>query len=167
MHWGLALFALACSLMISTVPAQPVVAQAAVESEDAQLRQAGQQSIEGTWLVTVSVISPQGVASSFQALQTYTADGRIIGTTAQLGGSPHHGEWRSTGGSQYLATIVMWEFDDNGPSVMLRVRSSLTLSGDGDSFGGPFEVDVTTPDGRIPIATTTGAQEGTRITVDR
>jgi hypothetical protein len=167
MHRGLGLFALACSLVISTFSAQSVLAQSSAEPQDGLVNQAAQSTIEGTWLVTVNVISPQGVASSFQALQTYTADGHIIGTTNQRDGGPHHGEWRWTGGSQYLATIVTWEFDDDGPTVMLRVRSSLTLSGDGDSFGGPFEVDVTTPDGRIPIATTTGTQEGTRITVDR
>jgi hypothetical protein len=106
------------------------------------------------------------VATSFQALQTYTADGRIIGTTDRRGeDSPHLGEWRWTGGSQYVATIVLWEYLGSGEAVMTRVRSSLTV--DGDSFGGPFEASISTVDGLLPLATATGAQEGTRAIVDR
>jgi hypothetical protein len=168
MHRGLALLVLVCSLIVAlgSFSPQPVLAQASTETDDAQLQQASQSDIVGTWQVAISAISEQGMVSSFQALQLYTADGHIIGTTDRRGeDSPHFGEWRWTGGNQYLATVTLWEYLGSGEAVIVRVRSSLTL--DGDSFGGPFEVSISTIDGMLPLATATGTQEGSRITEDR
>ena len=102
---------------------------------------------EGSWMVNVTITSgpPQ---PPFQALITYGAGGGLVET--DLGNSPGHGAWVSTGANTFAFTFVNFTFDSKGnPTGTAKVREAATLSKGGDAYSGAGTVDQFDVNGKL------------------
>jgi hypothetical protein len=94
------------------------------------------QRILGTWLIDVT---PTG-GEPFQAMATLTPGGGLVETE---NGSPGTGQgsWASRGRRRVAVTFQRFEFGTGGePAGRAVVRAEVTVRG--DTFSGPFKVDV-------------------------
>ncbi len=97
----------------------------------------GTRQLAGSWMVSVD----RGPAlPRLKSLQTYTKGHGIVeisnGPTAAR--SPAHGAWERTRARTYGATLVFFRYDpSNGAYIgTLKIRQSLELASDGQSFTG-------------------------------
>jgi hypothetical protein len=126
------------------------------------------RQLEGTWLSRVTLESaPPGAETSFQALNTFAARGRLLVSSSQTlpaTRSLAHGEWVHLGGRGYASTFVAFRFDATGKYVgTLRVRRELTLAPSLDAFESTDVVEFVAPDGTV-VASIRATESATRIT---
>jgi len=107
-------------------------------------------TLTGAWQVEVTVRfdAPDCTTSPpvpfgpnpFPGLQTFHDDGTLSETGSRSPPSmrsPGHGAWQRTGGRSYEARYTFQGFDANGLlATNMDIRSSITLSGDGETFTG-------------------------------
>ena len=115
-------------------------------------------NIEGSWLTTVTEITPEG-ESSFQTLVSYSPAGAFIMTPAfPSGQSDFQGTWKRTGRHTFVWTAYSFgfgpdpEFEGEGDppqihEVTIRVQEEVTLAPDGSSYTGTGQVDLLAVDG--------------------
>jgi hypothetical protein len=120
--------------------------------------------IVGTWLIHVP--GPDG--QSFNALQTFNADGTFTETTdllSQLVEGFGHGVWEVRG-PQYIQTFELFSFDEKtqAPTGRIRVRSEVTMNGN-DKFLAYAFVDLINLDGDVTQTISGGHLTATRIKV--
>lgn len=131
---------------------------------------AKRNTLAGTWVVTADPVSPPpGFPEEFSALHTYTADGRFVETSATNPAvkSAAHGEWGRLPGGEFATTFLFFVFDPAGAHALtVKVRSTVSLSDDGEEWSGPFEADFTTSDGNL-LFTVQGTHRGRRVVAER
>lgn len=94
---------------------------------------AGDQELVGSWIITVQTDG----GPSFINLSTFMPGGVQITTAPD--GPLGHGVWEPTDEGAYAVTIVFPDFDQDGAlKDKVTVRSTVTLSPDGDTFTGPY-----------------------------
>jgi len=123
--------------------------------------------LTGTWLTTVTLVNPPpGIDATFQALDTFVAGGGILVSSSQSHPTMRslaHGNCSHTSARQYACTFVWFRFDPTGAYLgMQRVRRTMTVSQDGNSFESTDTIDVLAPDGTV-VATIQGSETGARL----
>lgn len=127
------------------------------------------RQLTGTWVTAVSLVNPPpGVDATFQGLDTFVAGGGILVSSSQshpAARSLAHGNCTHTGGRQYACTFVWFRFDPSGAYLGLqRVRRTMTVSQDGNSFASTDTVEVLAPNGTV-LGTLQGSETGQRLGV--
>jgi hypothetical protein len=127
----------------------------------------GRAGLAGTWLATVTLSNPPaGVDATFQALNSVTSEGAVLVSSSQSHPSQRslaHGNCARTGGHEYACTFVWFRFDPSGvPVGMQRVRRTMTVSQDGNSFQSTDTIEVLAPNGTV-VATIQGTEVGRRL----
>ncbi len=111
--------------------------------------------IVGTWTVTVS----NSDGSSFNAIQTFHADGTFTETSDLLGKlpeGPSHGVWEKDG-EVYRLTFVLFGFDATGAANgKIRVRGEMRLRPGNRDFDASYKVDNLPADGTVLDTVGTG-----------
>ena len=124
------------------------------------------RSLVGTWKVTVS---PAGMPS-FQAYNVFTVDGNSVefdNSNPPAGQTIAVGPWTNTGTNQYTFTEINQVFDDKGNFAgEVKVRGTIMLDGDGNSYSGTFKVDVTDPTGAV-VFSGGGTAKAKRVQVEK
>ena len=153
----------------SLVPLACFVAALAVSAVavGANGKKAQAPQLSGTWTTWVSLTNPPpGVDATFQALDTFTPGGGILVSSSQshpTARSLAHGNCAHTGGRDYACTFVWFRFDPTGTYIgMQRVRRTMTVSADGNSFTSTDTIDVLAPDGTV-VATIQGTETAQRL----
>ena len=123
--------------------------------------------LTGTWVTSVTLTNPPpGVDATFQALDTFVGGGGILVSSSQSRPAQRslaHGTCTHTGGPQYACTFLWFRFDPTGAFLGLqRVRRTMTVSHDGNSFQSADTVEVLAPDGTV-VATIQGTEVGRRL----
>lgn len=143
---------------------------------------AKKRDITGTWLVNINLdaeaaakvtqkvrrfASTDGQAP-FIAVETFHADGAFTENSLTdyipPQTTPGQGVWEKTGSREFALTFYGVVVDNvSNPQFggTYKVRSKLTLSGDGNEFSGPFTADVFDPSGNL-VFTLAGTVEGRR-----
>lgn len=145
-----------------------ITASSALSAGSEANAKGGSFALTGTWLSTVSLVSPPpGVDATFQALDTFVAGGGILVSSSQ--GHPTtrslaHGNCTHTTGLRYACTFLWFRFDPvSGASVgTQRVRRTMTVSPDHSSFQATDTIDVLAPDGTV-VASLQGTEVGHRL----
>lgn len=129
------------------------------------------QSFVGSWRLTVS--SPG--SPSTQSLTTITADGTLLDSDQPVspggGGFPTtvsstgHGVWQQIGTGTAAISFVELVTDTQGTFLAtVTINAQVTLSADGNAFGGPYTVTGVDPKGKV-LFQGTGTVQATRITI--
>jgi hypothetical protein len=156
-------------LLAATLVVVLVLARSATGafSASAKPKDGAGNRLVGTWLTTVTLTNPPpGVDATFQALDTFVPGGGILVSSSQshpTARSLAHGNCARTGGHQYSCTFVWFRFDPTGAYLgMQRVRRTMTVSQDGNSFESTDTVEVLAPNGAV-VATLQGSETGQRL----
>ena len=136
----------------------------------ASFAQAGSRSAwhspEGSWEGVVTNL--EGGPAPFRVLMTFTAGGGFIGTGDgdNAVGSPQHGVWERIGGASsrtYAVTFrQLFYMSDASPTGTARIRQTVLLNKAGDSWSGPFTIEILDADG-IVVFIGSGTSTATRI----
>ena len=120
--------------------------------------------LEASWRVTVT---PIGVPlPPFRTYSTFSRGGTFLESSQPRQG-PGHGVWRRTGDREFGITFEKIVFSPEGTFAgTLRVRETISLSAQGDSYVGDGTAEVFDPSGRL-VASFCAKTEATRITVER
>lgn len=150
----------------TTIVAAVVLAATVAGASSAPVKQSPQH-LRGTWLSTVRLASPPpGVDPTFQALNTFTRSGGLLVSSNQSNPtlrSLAQGEWTRVANRQFTSTFAWFRFDPTGKPVgMQRVRRTMTVDADGDSFQATDIVEVLAPDGTV-LATTQATESAVRL----
>jgi hypothetical protein len=125
--------------------------------------------LAGTWMSNVTLENPPpGVAASFQALNTFTRGGEVLVSSSQ--GLPAQrslaqGDCERTGERSFECSFTWFRFDAAGnPIGTQRVRRSMTLGPDDDTFTSTDVIEIIAPNGAV-VATLNGTEEAARLGV--
>jgi hypothetical protein len=124
--------------------------------------------LTGTWLTSISLTNPPpGVDATFQALDTFVPGGGIIVSSAQSHPSARslaHGNCAHGHGETFACTFVWFRFDPTSGTYvgMQRVRRTMTVSNDQNSFRATDTVEVLAPNGTV-VASIQGSETGQRL----
>lgn len=120
----------------------------------------------GSWQGVVTNL--EGGPPPFRVLMTFDGDGGFVGTGDgdNAVGSPQHGVWERIGGKSsrtYAVTFrQLFYAPDATPMGLGKVRQTVILSESGDSWEGPFVIDILAPDGTV-FFSGSGTASATRI----
>ena len=125
--WLTLIFALAILCLVAMPPA--LSDQGTMTSSEARL--------QGSWLVTVTIAGPDA-PPPFEALETYTDGGQIIGSqpsSPRWIWTPWHGSWTKTGRREFASTEIAFAYNP-ATQVVYKVilRNTLVIEPDGDTF---------------------------------
>ncbi len=125
--------------------------------------------LEGTWLSTVTIENPPpGIEATFLALNTFGRSGEVVVSSSQ--GLPDRrslaqGEWVRSGDGRYECSFTWFRFDAAGTYIgTQRVRRTMTLGPNRDTFESTDVVEVIAPNGTV-VATLNATEVATRIGV--
>jgi hypothetical protein len=112
--------------------------------------QGGENQLVGSWMVSVD----RGPAlPALKSLQTYTKGHGVVeisngGATAR---SAAHGAWERSGARTYGTTVVFFRYDPGSGAHLgtVKIRHSLELSHDGQSFTGVAVAELRDPSGNL------------------
>ena len=120
------------------------------------------RNLVGTW-DAVATFDGGGEAPF---LASYNRGGVWTSSGSSAGASAAHGAWERVGPGQYSTKSKIFFYDANGNlSAIGESQSEIQISQDGESYTGTFEATISLPDGTV-VATNTGTESATRITVD-
>jgi hypothetical protein len=124
----------------------------------------GPKKLSGSWDVAV-VSNLQG---PFPGLLTFNADGGLIGDPPPIGTeSTSHGNWIRTGPKAVAYTFVALITNDQRVVVAkLKVVGTLQYEASTDTWSGPYQLTVSTPDGTVVLGHDGGTFRLTRIAVE-
>jgi hypothetical protein len=111
---------------------------------------ASRETLEGTWVTTVS--AGPGQSGPFLSIATYTPSGQVLEeNNATQVRSLGHGEWRRTGHNSFQRTITSFNFAGSSRvySGVARVVSDITLEAGGDAYNQVSRFDIYDPTGRL------------------
>jgi hypothetical protein len=122
----------------------------------------------GSWMGVVT--NTQGGPPPFRVLMNFTADGGFTGSGDgdNSVGSPQYGVWERVSGGrisrqQFAVTFRQLFYDANAnPTGSAKIRQAVILSPSGDSWQGPFKVEIFAPDGTL-VFSGGGTAAATRI----
>ena len=122
-------------------------------------------TLVGTWQLTVNrgpVLPP------VQGLTTYTRGHSLIGTGNTTARGPAHGVWEHVRGRLFADTHIFFRFDATGAFIgSQKIRETVRLSQDGDSYTAIAISDLFDPSGN-PVASGLRATiTATRMHVER
>lgn len=157
--------------MRKILPAAAIVAAAAlaVSATASSTRDRDANQLTGTWTTSVTLVNPPpGVDATFQTFNTFVADGGVLVSSSQSHATQRslaHGNCAHRSGRQYACTFAWFRFDPSGTFVgTQRVRRTMTLSRDGNSFRSTDTVEVIAPDGTV-LASLQGTETGSRLPI--
>jgi hypothetical protein len=119
----------------------------------------------GSWQLTVN----RGPAlPPVKGLTTYTSDGTLIGTANVVVRGPAHGVWEHVSGRTYADTHIFFRFDPAGTLLgSQKIRETVHLSQDGDSYAAVAISDQFDPNGNLTASGLRADITATRIKVER
>ena len=127
----------------------------------AQSGSAEEATLAGSWVVYVTPVPESGIPP-FVNLTAFTKDGRMINSSPTDGAAV--GEWIKTGSSQFASTFM--GFTKVGQDfLLLKVRATAEVNKSGDTFAGPYQVDIFDGEGDVVISVN-GTVWGTRFGVE-
>ena len=99
-------------------------------------RQVQAQQLEGSWVMTVTAVTPPGRPTRTN-YTTFTRDGVSIGSDRLVAfGGAQHGVWEHRGGQEFLWTFISDISDAMGNyAATLKVTSKLTMTGPNSFVG--------------------------------
>jgi hypothetical protein len=95
-------------------------------------------SLEGTWEVTVLPTGGDPIVD----FATFTSGGGMIGTDPDPSLSTGLGTWARTGGNEFAVTFTHFLSAGGAPLGTIKVRATITLDPQTDTFSGPFRTDI-------------------------
>jgi hypothetical protein len=151
---------------LQTIPTIPgmLTAPAAVAPNPSASTPKTSVSIVGLWKINFLA----GGAIVDVAFDAWHSDGTELlnDYTDPIEGNVCLGVWQQTGSSTYKLKHPSWYFDTNGNLLgTVIIHESVTLSADGNSFGGPAIEDVYDTSGNL-LEVLTAQVEATRITAN-
>jgi hypothetical protein len=117
-------------------------------------------NLEGSWEITVK---PDG-GDPVVDLATFTKGGGLINSDPDPNLSTGHGTWVRTGGPEFGVTFVHFLSSGGVPLGRLKVRASIQLDKQTDTFSGPFQTDVFI--GGTLVQSICGTVQARRISVE-
>ncbi len=158
-------FTITAALLAAAIPTALAQVPCAANNDPFRPR-----TLAGIWIATINIPDPPpGVVGNFQAFHLYTLDGRFIdrNTNSALSQSNAFGEWGVKGLCQYATTFLFFQFDEKGvATTYVKVRSTITLSANGDEWSGPFVADLYSIDGKLLAPGLKGTHSGKRIRLE-
>ena len=120
--------------------------------------------LAGSWQLTVN----RGPAlPPVKGLTTYTSDGTLIGTANVVVRGPAHGAWVHVSGRTYADTHIFFRFDPTGTFLgTQKVRETVELAQDGDSYTAMALSDQFDPNGNLTASGLPATITATRIKVE-
>ena len=125
------------------------------------------QSIEGSWEVSISL--PGGFPFCASAGTIATRDGLVVAESCYASEGVGYGIWARVGNGQFAITFTGNSFDPGGVVVgKYKVRATVTLSSNGNSFTGTYRTDILDVAGKPlnPPVAITGTLRGVRIKLE-
>ena len=116
--------------------------------------------LDATWEVTVL---PPG-APPITNFAIMSRDGSVVNVDPDPNLSTGLGTWKREAGGRYGVTFTHFLGDHGMPIGMIKVRASVELDGDGETFSGPFQTDVIL--GGVVVQTICGTVEAHRVEVE-
>jgi hypothetical protein len=121
-------------------------------------------SLVGSWQLTVNR-GPQ--LPPVKGLTTYTNGHSLIGTGNLVVRGPAHGTWEHVSGRTYADTHIFFRFDPTGTFIgTQKIRESVELSQDGDSYTAVAISDQFDPNGNLTASGLRATITATRIKVE-
>jgi hypothetical protein len=123
----------------------------------------------GSWEGVVTSVG--GGPPPFRVLMNFTADGGFIASgdgdsSTNQSGSPQYGVWERIGGKNSRTFAVtfrqLFYAPDSTSLGSARMRQTVILNESGDTWNGPFVVQIFAPDGTL-VFTGKGTATATRI----
>lgn len=115
----------------------------------------------GTWKVTIQP-DPASGAPGFVNYSTVTSEGLIV--NADNLGVVGLGVWEKSGKNQYAVTFREL-FLENGQQRIAKIRSTIKLSSDKESFSGPFTTEIFDQDENL-LFSASGMVSAVRVHVE-
>ena len=119
------------------------------------------QSLAGAWMVIATIEDPSGIPPITNPA-VMTQDGLIINSNET--GNTAIGVWAKANDNQYATTFTGFEVSE-GQTIQYKIRATLTLSKDGQTYTGPFVNEIFDSAGNL-LFSITGVVNGTRMQVE-
>lgn len=130
------------------------------------------QRLEGAWLldVTPTSIEVGPLQPPFKGVLSFTREGGVVGSDTSvlppgIKATFPVGEWARIGNREFSMTFVLLLSSDGQFAGTSKLRSTLQLSENGETFTGEWRADVTDPGGN-QINSLRGVFEGKHIRVE-
>jgi hypothetical protein len=151
---------LAAILVVGAVALTAAGAISASPGDDSAANQ-----LIGSWELTVN----RGPAlPPVKAMTTYTREHSLIGTANTTVRGPAHGTWEHLNGRLYADTHIFYRFDPSGTFLgSQKVKETLRLAADGDSYTSVAISDQFDPNGNLTASGLRATITATRINVER
>ena len=120
----------------------------------------GGHPIVGTWIADTDESDPSNLPSLF----LFNSDGSYVQSDA--GGGNGFGAWSATGANTANLTIYFQEAENGNFVGTLKVRASITVADDGQSFNAPYTLEYVSPDGQASGEYGPSTATGIKITVE-
>ena len=147
------------------LPAAAVLAFAI--SASAQPSPNSGQSIEGAWEVSITLSG--GFPFCASAGTIATRDGLVLAESCYASEGAGYGVWTRAGNGQFAITFTGNSFNPGGVvGGKYKVRATVTLSSDGNSFSGTYRTDILDVAGNPlnPPVAISGSMSGVRIKLE-
>jgi hypothetical protein len=120
--------------------------------------------LTGAWNVTI-VLEDGTTLCTAPGLNT--ADGGVVTQGCTVNESPGYGQWQRIGGQLFAVTFVGVNFASPGGEIAgtYKVRATVGLSHDKQTFSGPFQTDIFALNGTL-LFSATGTVTGQRIGIE-
>jgi hypothetical protein len=149
--------AVICLIAVALVAMGAISASAANDDSSAN-------QLAGSWELTVN----RGPAlPPVKALTTYTPGHSLIGTANNVVRGPSHGAWEHVSGRVYADTHIFFRFEPTGTFLgTQKVRETVELAQDGDSYTAVAISDQFDPNGNLTASGLRATITATRIKVE-
>ncbi|HEY1342349.1 MAG TPA: hypothetical protein VGF59_32805 [Bryobacteraceae bacterium] len=118
------------------------------------------QSIEGAWQASITL--PPGMPYCAPAGALATRDGLVLAESCYASEGAGYGAWTRTGNREFAVTFTGNSFGTDGTvAARYKVRASVTLASNGNSFSGPYSTQFFDLSGN-PTDSFSGTVTGTR-----
>jgi hypothetical protein len=119
------------------------------------------QTLEGAWLVTVNF--PEELPFCAPARTAFTREGTVIAESCYASEGAGYGVWTRRKNKEFAVTFTGNSFGPDGTVVATyKVRATLTLAPDVNSFNGPFKTEFFDLDDNL-LGEVTGTLSAARI----
>jgi hypothetical protein len=121
--------------------------------------------LTGVWNATIVLDNGTTLCTTPGLL---TADGGIVTQGCNVNVSPGYGQWRKIGHNRFAISFVGVNFTTPGDGEInstYRVRATVRLSHDGQTFSGPFLTEIFSLDG-TPLFSASGIVTSQRIGIE-
>jgi hypothetical protein len=152
-------------LAVATVGVVAALVTTGAISASAANDDSSANALVGSWQLTVNR-GPQ--LPPVKGLTTYTRGHSLIGTGNLVVRGPAHGTWEHVSGRLYADTHIFFRFDPTGNLLgTQKVRETVRLAQDGDSYTAVAISDLFDPNGNLVASGLRATITATRIKVER